>query len=210
MIRQMEIGKPILVIKYIEDENNFSIDQLAILVNIDVKGKRDIMIENIPLKPMKGTIVGHTVIGRIDSAVIIENYEEIANDPEIWDKVAKAWPVMYSLRPEERFKGLPFYSAQGECEVTPGIRVLPNAICKAVNLGTHKAHPRDIDEYHVQILGYGIMQKCHEQSLDTVFQELHMAPGLVHDLIFDANGEYPWHQYKSLGNAFFMGIHVDR
>lgn len=210
MIKVMTIGEPIFKIKYFENETNVKIGQMGILVNLSYDLQKDIMIEGIPVHPMKGTIVGHTTIPEIHKAVLIENYEECANDPEIFDKLSKAWPEMYSLRPEERFKGLPFYSAVGETAIDDTLSIFPNCIAAPVELGLHKTHPRDIDEYHVQVLGCGLMQKFHEQDKATRFQDLHMAPGIVHDVIFDANGEYPWHQYQSLAPTVFMGIHVLR
>ncbi len=210
MIKQMTIGEPIFKIKYFENEKNVEIGQMGILVNLSYDNKQDIMIEGIPVHAMKGTIVGHTVIPEIDKAVLIENYEEVANDPDIFEKISKAWPVMYSLRPEERFKDLPFYHANGENAINDKISIFPDCIAAPHNLGLHKTHPKNIDEYHCQVLGYGAMQKFHEQDFNTKFQELNMAPGIVHDVIFDANGEYPWHQYQSLTPAVFMGIHIMR
>ena len=80
MIKQMTIGEPIFKIKYFENEKNVEIGQMGILVNLSYDNKQDIMIEEIPVHAMKGTIVGHTVIPEIDKAVLIENYEEVAND----------------------------------------------------------------------------------------------------------------------------------
>ena len=159
---------------------------------------------------MKGTITGYTTIPYIDKAVIVENYEELAEDPDVFEKFSRAWPQMYTLRPEERFKGLPFYHAEGEFVHDGMIYIDTNCIAKPHNLGLHQTHPRDIDEYHCQILGYGAMQKFHKKDFGTKFQELSMAPGVVHDVIFDENGEYPWHQYQSKTPGVFMGIHITR
>lgn len=210
MVQVLKYGEPILKVKYIEDESDFAIGGLAILVNVSYDNREDIMIENIPLAPMKGTIAGHTTIPHIDKAVLVENYEELAADPNVFDKFAEAWPVMYSIRPEERFKDLPFYHADGEFVHDGMIYIDSNCIAKPHNLGLHQTHPRAIDEYHCQLLGYGAMEKFHEQDFSTKFQVLQMAPGIVHDTIYDANGDYPWHQYQSFGPAVFMGIQITR
>lgn len=117
---------------------------------------------------------------------------------------------MYELRPEERFKGLPFYHAVGDNTLTPRINIYPDCIAAPRNLGLHQKHERDIDEYHCQVIGYGVMQNFHKKGFATKFQELHMAPEIVHDTIFDAKGECWWHQYESRTPAVFMGIHIAR
>jgi hypothetical protein len=210
MIKIMTIGEPIFKIKYFEKEKDMKIDQLGILINLSIDEKKDIMIEGIPLHPLKGTIVGHVTIPEIDAAVLIENYEEVSNDPNLFDKISKSWPLMYNLRPEERFKGLPFYHAVGDNELTSRINIYLDCIAAPRRLGLHKNHPRNIDEYHCQIVGCGSMKKFHENDYSTMYQELYMAPGIVHDTIFNAQGEYPWHQYESYTRAVFMGIHIAR
>lgn len=74
MITQMTIGEPIFKIKYFEHEKNIEIGQMGILINMDIDEKKDILIEGLSLKSLKGIIVGNTVIPEIASAVLIENY----------------------------------------------------------------------------------------------------------------------------------------
>ena len=210
MIQELKYGEPMLKVKYIEDESNYEIGMMAILLNLSYDVKEDILIEGIPLQPMKGTIVGHTTVPHIDKAVIVENYEELAADPNVFDKFAEAWPQMYTLRPEERFKGLPFYHAEGEFVHDGMIYIDSNCIAQPHNLGLHQTHPRDIDEYHCLLLGAGAMQMFHEKDFDTKFREMQMAPGIVHDVLFDANGDYQWHQFQSFAPTVFMGIHITR
>ena len=81
MIQKLKYGEPMLKVKYIEDESNYEISMMAILINLSYDVKEDILLEGIPLQPMKGTIVGHTTVPHIDKAVIVENYEELAADP---------------------------------------------------------------------------------------------------------------------------------
>ena len=58
MIQVLKYGEPILKVKYIEDESDYEIGMMAVLVNLSYDNKKEIFIENIPLQPMKGTITG--------------------------------------------------------------------------------------------------------------------------------------------------------
>ena len=145
MIQVLKYGEPILKVKYIEDESDYEIGMMAVLVNLSYDNKKEIFIENIPLQPMKGTITGYTTIPYIDKAVIVENYEELAEDPDVFEKFSRAWPQMYTLRPEERFKGLPFYHAEGEFVHDGMIYIDTNCIAKPQTLGLHQTPTRDID-----------------------------------------------------------------
>ena len=74
MIQVLKYGEPILKVKYIEDESDYEIGMMAVLVNLSYDNKKEIFIENIPLQPMKGTITGYTTIPYIDKAVIVESF----------------------------------------------------------------------------------------------------------------------------------------
>lgn len=41
-------------------------------------------------------------------------------------------------------------------------------------------------------------------------QELNMAPGTVHDKMYDSKGNYPWHEYKSVTPCVYCPIELDR
>jgi len=43
-----------------------------------------------------------------------------------------------------------------------------------------------------------------------IHQELNMAPGTVHDKMYDSEGKYPWHEYKSVTPCVYCPIELDR
>ena len=49
MIQVLKYGEPILKVKYIEDESDYEIGMMAVLVNLSYDNKKEIFIENIPL-----------------------------------------------------------------------------------------------------------------------------------------------------------------
>ena len=141
----------------------------------------------------------------------IEDYAKYTNEPDFFEKVRETWPRMYTIRPEERFRDAQMYVAQGDAHITPNIELGVCCVMGAnYSTGLHNTHPRNIDEYHVQIAGIGRMQKFYENDVNTMFQDMYMAPGIVHDTLFDADGKYPWHQYKTVTDVVFMGIKIDR
>ncbi|MBD5149789.1 MAG: hypothetical protein HDT18_05350 [Oscillibacter sp.] len=210
-VKTIPNGQPFFTIRYIENEKDFHIEPLSILINMAIESKADIMINGIPQVPLHGVVVGNITIPEIEKAILIEDFEKYTKEPDFFDRIRETWPHMYSLRQEERFRNAPMYVATGDAHITPNIDL---GVCCVIgenfSTGLHKTHPRDIDEYHVQIAGVGKMQKFYENDINTMFQDIYMAPGIVHDTIFDADGNYTWHQYKTVTPSVFMGIKIDR
>ena len=61
-----------------------------------------------------------------------------------------------------------------------------------------------------QILGYGMMRIYDKDDKEHIHQELNMAPGTVHDKMYDSEGNYPWHEYKSVTPCVYCPIELDR
>ena len=76
--------------------------------------------------------------------------------------------------------------------------------------GPHRDHDRDFDEVHAQIRGYGMMRIYDYEDKEHIHQELNMAPGTVHDKMYDSQGNYPWHEYKSVTPCVYCPIEIDR
>ncbi len=210
-VKTIPNGQPFFTIRYIENEKDYRIEPFSILINMAIESKANIMIDNIPQAPLHGAIVGNITIPEIEKAILIEDYAKYTKEPDFFDKVKETWPRMYTIRPEERFRDAQMYVAQGDAHITPHIELGVCCVMGAnYSTGLHKTHPRNIDEYHVQIAGIGKMQKFYENDVNTMYQDIYMAPGIVHETIFDANGVYPWHQYKTVTDVVFMGIKIDR
>jgi hypothetical protein len=55
------------------------------------------------------------------------------------------------------------------------------------------------------------MMRVHDRDDNVhVRQELNMAPGIVHDKMYDSSGLYPWHEYKSVTPGVYCPIEIDR
>ncbi len=74
----------------------------------------------------------------------------------------------------------------------------------------HNTHP--FLEVHTQIHGRGRMQKFHENSEDSLYEDVRMSVGLTHDpfcrVIADTTWEYPWHRYYSDTDSIWLAIEL--
>ena len=78
-----------------------------------------------------------------------------------------------------------------------------------LNVGLHKDHPfcpePGFREVHTQIVGVGKMQQCRERDINTLYWEETMAPGHTHRPMYDAEGNFPWHQFETITPRHFHG-----
>jgi len=63
-------------------------------------------------------------------------------------------------------------------------------------------------EVHTQIVGLGKMQQCREKDVSTLYLEEPMAPGTTHRPMYDAEGNYPWHQFETITPSIFMAVEM--
>lgn len=205
-IRDLDLGKPFFNIKYVEGEKEYFVDPLSIVANLSYKKMQNIIIERMPLYPLKGTIVKNVKLLDIDSAVILEDYTKGTDDPSYFDKIRSVWPFVYSRTGLEQHKDLQFYSPSSNVVVKDNMTLTITHAPANTDGNFHKDHPGDILEVHLQVLGYGKMQKFYKNDLNTKYQEFILSPGNIHDIFYDNNFNYPWHRYQSITDVVFMGI----
>lgn len=74
----------------------------------------------------------------------------------------------------------------------------------------HTEHP--FLEVHTQIHGLGRMQKFHERSEDTLYEDVLMPVGFTHDPFCRVAGksqwEYPWHRYYADTDSVWLAIEL--
>ena len=63
-------------------------------------------------------------------------------------------------------------------------------------------------EVHTQLVGFGKMQQCRERDLSTLYLEEYLAPGTTHRPMYDAEGNYPWHQFETITPSIFMAVEL--
>ena len=206
-VKHLDFASPFFNVDYIAGEAEYFVKEKSLLFNFSLEGE-NIYVKKIPVAPLKGTIVMNVLVQNVKSGLLVRDYDKDAENQMLWKALDKAWPTLYEVSGLERHKGIPYRKSPqvtvGGCRINFGYAA-PNSPS-----GRHKTHVPDFDEVHAQILGFGKMQKFTEDSDDSFYQEVIMAPGIVHDKFYDEDGNYPWHQYYSITRCIYMPIEIDR
>jgi hypothetical protein len=201
-VQTLDFVEPFFPVKYVLNEKGYAVGEKSIVFNLSQK---DIWIKNLPLGYFKSTVVTNVIITNIDRCLIIEDYERNTDHQALFEEVKKKWTLAYDATKEERHKGVQLWRSS---KISLG-NVQVN-MCYAgsvpLKVGLHQTHwgGPPIKEVHLQIVGFGKMQQCSEQDINTLYREELMAPGCSHLPMYDENFLYPWHQYETVTPGIFM------
>lgn len=210
-VQKLDFAEPFFQVDYVEDEPAYDITSKSLVFNLAERSQTVMYVKDIPLMPLKGTVVKDVQVTNIGRALIVKDYDRIALDDEEFVKaITTTWRSIYECSGLERHKGLPYFKSPkvrvgGDTELNFCFVSQP-----MIPSGPHKDHDRDFDEVHAQIRGFGCMQKFEENDTTTFYQESNMAPGVIHEKFYNEKGEYPWHQYQSITPCIYMPIEIDR
>lgn len=205
-VQALDFLEPFFSMKYILGENEYAIGPKSIVLNLS---SRDILINKRPLGFFGSTVVTHVTITDLDRCFIVEDYERNADHQALFDAIKAKWTLAYDATREERHRGVQLWRS-------PKIKLgnVQVNMCFAgsvpLNVGLHQTHwgGPPIKEVHTQIAGFGKMQQCREQDLNTLYREDLMAPGSSHMPMFDQDCLYPWHQYETITPGIFMATEM--
>jgi len=205
-IENLDYAQPFFPVKYICDEAEYTVKEKCIVFNLS---QTPVLINSRPLDFYRSVVVTNTVIKQLKRCLIIEKFLDYPDTAKLYEQVKKKWVLAYDATHEERHKGIALWRS-------PKVQIGNVAInmCLAgsvpLNVGLHREHwgGPPIKEVHVQITGMGTMQQYYEKDLKTLYREEFMAPGSSHIPMFDANVEYPWHQYETVTPSIFMATEV--
>ena len=205
-IKLLDFAEPFFTVKYLLGEKEFPVSKSSILVNLS---ESPIKIQDQKLGFFQSVIVANTAIREVTRAVLVEDYAKYTDEKALLAEVKQTWPLAYEVRKEERLKGVSHY-------MSPKTRVgnihlsMYHAGSVPLNVGLHKSHRGGIPlkEVHTQIVGFGKMQQCLEQDINTLYLEEPLAPGATHKPMYDEQGNYPWHQYETITPGIFMAIEL--
>ena len=204
--QQLDFAEPFFSVTYLADEQEHSVTERSIVLNLSEK---PIRIQNQRLGFFQSAVVVNSRIMCIESAALIERFAAHADENALLDRVKKAWPLAYEIRKEERLKGVSHYMSPkasiGNIQFS-----MYHTASVPLNVGLHKSHAGGpgLKEVHTQIVGFGKMQHCMENDIDTLYLEEPMAPGSTHRPMYDDNGIYPWHQYETITPGIIMAIEM--
>ena len=202
-IRTLQFGEPFYTIRAIYGEEQYKIANKSIVVNLS---EQKIRVKDSALGFQKSTIVRNAVIKDIQRALVIEDYEKNSNNTEVFNEIKRQWRLMYDMTQQERHRGIRLWRSVKE--KVDNIELNLCYISANVETGLHKQHSSNFMEVHTQVLGYGKMQKFEENDINTLYQEVILAPGFTHERFYNEENVYPWHQYQSISDAIYMPIEI--
>ena len=206
-VEALDLAEPFFTVKWLRDEPDHAVGARSILVNVS---DRPIAIENQSIGFFQSTVVTNTELKGVDSAVLVERFDDHSDEVALLEEVSRVWRLAYDVRGEERLKGRSFWmSPKADFGGLKLSMYLAGSV--PLNVGLHKTHVGfdRLKEVHTQIVGYGTMQQCREKDLSTLYLEEPLAPGTSHRPMYDEHGNYPWHQYETITPGIFMAIELD-
>ena len=207
-IETVQIGEPFFQLSHVSDETEYNIGDRAIVLNL---AESPIMIEDQALAPLQSAIFANTVLRDVQRAVIVEHFEHDGGDETLRAEIRKAWPSAFDVRGEERLRGIEHYMSPKNYLGNLGLTFYHSASVP-LKVGLHKEHPfcpvPGFREVHTQIVGFGKMQQCREKDPATLYLEEPMAPGVTHRPMYDAEGNYPWHQFETTTQSVILAIEL--
>lgn len=204
--RQLDFAEPFFSVIYLEEEDEYRVVDRSILLNLS---EAPIRIQDQQLGLFQSAVILNSLITGIERAVFVERFAGHADESALFDEVKSTWPLAYDIRQEERLKGVSHYmspkASVGNIQFS-----MYHTASVPLNVGLHKTHAGgpDLKEVHTQIVGFGKMQQCLENDMNTLYLEEPMAPGATHRPMFDGDGNYPWHQYETITPGIIMAIEM--
>ena len=207
-IETLTIGDPFFTIRVLNDENAFRIGERTIVLNLS---DLPVRVRDQAVGHLQSVILKDTVMQDLRHAVVIEGFRDHEDEAALMARIREAWPTAFEIRGEERLRGLEHYMSPKVWIGQFGFTLYHSASVP-VNLGLHRDHAfcpvPGFREVHTQIMGFGKMQQCRERDIETLYLEEPMAPGATHRPMYDADGNYPWHQFETTTPSVFMAVEM--
>lgn len=207
-IDNLDFAEPFFAVLQVRDERAYRIDGAAIVLNIS---EQPLPVQAQALAPMQSTILVDVDIGPVGRAVVIQGFDAYEDDAALFSEVKAAWPLAFDVRGEERLRGVSHYMSPKARLGDLGLSMYHSGSVP-LNVGLHRDHPfcpvPGFKEVHTQIVGVGKMQQCRENDIATLYLEEPMAPGATHRPMYDAAGNYPWHQYETITPSIFLAVEL--
>ncbi|CTQ51826.1 hypothetical protein LP7551_00342 [Roseibium album] len=207
-VNHLDIGEPFFGLRVVTNEKTFKIDDRAIVLNL---GSDTVSLESQKLAPLQSAILQDCILRDVANVVVIDRFDSESDVTALLSKIRDVWPSAFEVRGEERLRGVEHYMSPKIWVGQIGFTIYHSASIP-LNVGLHKDHPfcpvPGFREVHTQIVGFGKMQQCREKDLSTLYLEEVMAPGHTHRPMFNAEGNYPWHQYETITPSVFMAVEM--
>ena len=207
-IETLTIGDPFFQVRIVKDEAAYPISGKTIALNLSPDPVR---VREQTLGELQSVVLKDTEMRGVKHAAVIEGYADHGDDAELMARIRETWPSAFEVRGEERLRGIEHYMSPKVWIGQFGFTIYHSASVP-LNVGLHRDHAfcpvPGFREVHTQIVGFGKMQQCRERDVDTLYLEEPMAPGTTHRPMYDADGNYPWHQFETITPSVFMAVEM--
>jgi hypothetical protein len=207
-VQTLSIAEPFFRVQIVTDAPSHPIGGRTIVLNLS---DRPLHVREQTLGPLQSVILTRTDIRDVRHAVLIEGVDDHPDDDALFEQVRAAWPTAFEVRGEERLRGIGHYMSPKVWVEQFGF-TLYHAATVPLKVGLHRDHAfcpvPGFREVHTQIVGFGKMQQCREQDIDTLYLEEPMAPGTTHRPMYDDAGNFPWHQFETITPSIFMAVEM--
>ena len=204
----LTIGDPFFRLRILKDEDRHPIAGKTIVLNL---AETPLRVRDQSLGALQSVILKDTEIRGVTHAVLIEGFADHADEDALLAQIRDTWPSAFDVRGEERLRGVEHYMSPKVWVGQFGFTLYHSASVP-LNVGLHRDHAfcpvPGFREVHTQIVGFGKMQQCRERDVDTLYLEEPMAPGTTHRPMYDAQGNYPWHQFETITPSVFMAVEM--
>lgn len=207
-VETLDFADPFFSVALIENETTYEVSGKAIVLNLS---EAPIQIRGQSLAHLQSVIVADVAPSNLTHAVIIGGIDAHPDELALMEQVRATWPSAFDVRGEERLRGISHYMSKKVWRGQFGFTMYHSGSVP-LNVGLHKDHDfcpvPGFREVHTQIMGFGKMQQCREKDVNTLYLEEPMAPGTTHRPMYDAEGNFPWHQFETITPSIFMAVEM--
>ena len=207
-ITHLDIAEPFLGLRVVEGESTVEVTRYTIVLNVSTGPVR---VENQHLDHLQSAILANITLHDIERAIFVDRFDAHGDDEILCARLRQAWPTAFEVRGEARLRGVEHYMSPKIFVGNIGLTFYHPASVP-LNVGLHRDHPfcpvPGFREVHTQIVGLGKMQQCRDRDPATVYMEETMGPGATHRPMYDATGDYPWHQYETMTPGVFLAVEI--
>ena len=207
-VRTLDLAEPFFTVRIVTDSPVHRVAGKVILLNLS---ENPVQIRTQGLGHLQSTVVADIELRDVTHAVVVERFADHGDEAELLAKVRRSWPSAFDVRREERLRGVSHYMSPKVWVGQYGFTMYHSGSVP-LNVGLHRDHAfcpvPGFREVHTQIVGFGKMQQCRENNVSTLYLEEPMAPGATHRPMYDASGNYPWHQYETITPSIFLAVEM--
>lgn len=207
-VEKLSFAAPFFSVRLLTNVTSYDLETRAIALNL---GTSTISIEQQTLAPLTSVIAQDCTLSNVERCLLIEGFDDHKDDEALFEDIRAHWLSAFEVRGEERLRGVSHYMSPKSIKGDLGLTMYHSGSVP-LNVGLHRDHPfcpvPGFREVHTQVVGFGKMQQCREKNTESLYLEEPMAPGTTHRPMYDANGNYPWHQYETITPSVFLAVEL--